>query len=85
MHHALQIHEILSDILFYCSLPVLNTYHRKHITSTLASLARTCRTFKEPALDELWGTLDDLSPLVRCLPEASIHQPPNAYQVYQVR
>lgn len=33
-------------------------------------LARTCRTFKEPALDVLWSELVDLAPLVRCLPDA---------------
>ena len=37
----------------------------------MLSLARTCRAFKEPALDILWARLEDLSPLVRCLPEAS--------------
>ncbi|KIK77603.1 hypothetical protein PAXRUDRAFT_834947 [Paxillus rubicundulus Ve08.2h10] len=35
---------------------------------TLASLARTCRTFKEPALDALWMKLDSLDPLIRVLP-----------------
>ena len=37
----------------------------------VAALARTCRAFKEPALDILWEVLPDLTPLVRCLPEAS--------------
>ncbi|KAF8547266.1 hypothetical protein OG21DRAFT_1425191, partial [Imleria badia] len=50
-------------------------------TSTLAALAQTCRTFKEPALDELWGTLDDLTPLAQCLPEASDPKLIHAYEV----
>ncbi|KAF8434544.1 hypothetical protein L210DRAFT_3553196 [Boletus edulis BED1] len=66
MHHALEIQEILCNILFYC-------YQPKHwqYPATLAALARTCRTFKEPTLDLLWRDLDDSSPLARCLPEAS--------------
>ncbi|KAG1742835.1 hypothetical protein EDB19DRAFT_1700610 [Suillus lakei] len=34
---------------------------------TLASLARTCKTFKEPALDILWKDLNELKPLISCL------------------
>ncbi|KAF9237980.1 hypothetical protein BU15DRAFT_62825 [Melanogaster broomeanus] len=35
---------------------------------TLASLARTCRTCSEPALDALWVKLDSLDPLIKVLP-----------------
>lgn len=35
--------------------------------ATLASLARTCKTFKEPALDILWQELDELEPILSCL------------------
>ena len=59
MHHALEIEDILLHILGYCHLP------------ELSALARTCHTFKEPALDILWGELDNLLPLAQCLPEAS--------------
>ncbi|KAG1783223.1 hypothetical protein EV702DRAFT_247715 [Suillus placidus] len=38
-------------------------------TSTLAALARTCRTFKEPALDILWQQLNGFEPLISCFPE----------------
>ena len=65
MHYALEIQEILSNIFDHCRSP----YRR--ITADLLALARTCRAFKEPALDVLWREIDDLSPLVRCLPEAS--------------
>ncbi|KAF8142030.1 hypothetical protein EV363DRAFT_1150353 [Boletus edulis] len=63
MHHALQLQEILLNI-FGHHYPGLDT-------SDLAALARTCRAFKEPALDVLWEDLNDLSPLLRCVPEAS--------------
>ncbi|KAN0090753.1 hypothetical protein V8E55_004319, partial [Tylopilus felleus] len=36
------------------------------------ALARTCRTFKEPALDTLWSELSDLRPLARCLPNSLV-------------
>lgn len=36
---------------------------------TLAALARTCRTFKEPALDTLWKHIHGLEPLISCFPE----------------
>ncbi|KAF8135734.1 hypothetical protein EV363DRAFT_1551692 [Boletus edulis] len=37
----------------------------------LAAIARTCRAFKEPALDVLWSVLEDVSPLARCLSDVS--------------
>ncbi|KAG0707383.1 hypothetical protein DFH29DRAFT_897164 [Suillus ampliporus] len=36
--------------------------------ATLAALARTCRTFKEPALDILWEDIAGFQPLISCLP-----------------
>jgi len=36
---------------------------------TFAALARTCRRFKEPALDALWKDMNDFMPLILCLPE----------------
>ncbi|KAG1892339.1 hypothetical protein F4604DRAFT_1565242 [Suillus subluteus] len=38
--------------------------------ATFAALARTCRTFKEPALDMLWKRLDGFESLILCLPES---------------
>ena len=60
MHRALFIREILFHI---CS--ALD----RDCKADLAALARTCQTFKEPALDVLWEHLSGLSPLARCLPE----------------
>ncbi|KAF8142028.1 hypothetical protein EV363DRAFT_1426021 [Boletus edulis] len=66
MHHALEIPEILSNIFCSCYTPGVS-----RPLSDLPALARTCRTFKEPALDMLWKDLPNLSPLLQCLPEAS--------------
>ncbi|KAF8557179.1 hypothetical protein OG21DRAFT_1457942, partial [Imleria badia] len=71
MHHALQIQEILLNLFDYCRLPSYITMRKE--TADLPALARTCRAFKEPALDVLWKTLYDPSPLAQCLPEASHH------------
>ncbi|KAH9858661.1 hypothetical protein C2E23DRAFT_799529 [Lenzites betulinus] len=74
---CLQIAEIFSQVLFeldgyvYDSrlIPCLpRIQHRQESTlRALASLARTCQTFKEPALDLLWRDIPDLSVLVRYL------------------
>ncbi|KAF8557610.1 hypothetical protein OG21DRAFT_1406867 [Imleria badia] len=72
MHHALEIQEILLNIFGHCH------------PGDLPSPARTCRTFKEPALDVLWEELDDLSPLVRCLPDASYQLSPDKVRRFQV-
>ena len=71
MHHALEMQEILASICSHLSPCDWNTTEFKKATPNLAALARTCHTFKEPALDELWRALIDLSPMVRCVPEAS--------------
>ncbi|KAF8134933.1 hypothetical protein EV363DRAFT_1256796, partial [Boletus edulis] len=69
MHHALEIEEILLNIFDHCDYTPGDWRYRDK--PTLASLARTCRTFKEPALNLLWEELVHLSPLAQCLPEAS--------------
>ncbi|KAF8126067.1 hypothetical protein EV363DRAFT_1349681, partial [Boletus edulis] len=74
MHPAFLIDEILLHIFSYC----YNPFHpfapgRRWYYETvhLTALARVCKTFKDPALDMIWAELDDLTPLVRCLPESS--------------
>lgn len=66
MHHVLQIQEILLNIFGHCRL-----YSWPGDASDLPALARTCRAFKDPALDLLWEKVVDSSSLARCLPEAS--------------
>lgn len=36
--------------------------------SPLAALARTCRSFHKTALDHLWSDINDIAPLVKCMP-----------------
>ncbi|KIJ08723.1 hypothetical protein PAXINDRAFT_120203, partial [Paxillus involutus ATCC 200175] len=61
MHRCLQITEILLEI-FEVVFTSKNRY------PDLAGLARTCRSFSEPALDRLWHNQPSLLPLVMCFP-----------------
>ncbi|KAG2066017.1 hypothetical protein BDR04DRAFT_1160737 [Suillus decipiens] len=66
MHLCILPPEILLQIFSICDL-----YQLQPICSraTLASLARTCRILKEPALDTLWKRIEGFEPLIACLPE----------------
>ncbi|KAI9567220.1 hypothetical protein HD554DRAFT_1008873 [Boletus coccyginus] len=68
MHHALHIEEILLSVFSHC---YADKSWCRYANANLAALARTCKMFKEPALDMIWAELYDLTPLVRCLPDAS--------------
>ena len=74
MHRALQIEDILYSI-FHHFVPVVDMDMLRcelpDSDPVLPALARTCRAFKEPAMNALWMVLNDLSPLVRCMPKAS--------------
>lgn len=63
MHNCLRISEIISHV---CTdlLDADGDFGPKG----LARLARTCRAFRDPALDILWHTLLALEPLIRTLP-----------------
>jgi len=65
MHICLLPIEILTDIL----AAIYEGSSKKKSLRTFAALARTCRRFKEPALNTLWKDMDDFMPLVLCLPE----------------
>ncbi|KAF8557313.1 hypothetical protein OG21DRAFT_1482399 [Imleria badia] len=74
MHRALYIEEILLNIFSFCYKIVDLQWAgptRLYANADLATLARTCRAFKDPALGIIWAELEDLSPLVRCLPATS--------------
>ena len=73
MHRAFYVEEILVDIFAHCYAVPPNVWPKGR--KVLSALARTCKTFKEPALDILWSELSNLGPLVRCLPEASYLSP----------
>ena len=77
MHHVLCIEEIIIHIFSYCytfgkslcSHPLRWQYW--YVNCHLTVLARTCRAFKELVLDMIWADLNDLTPLIWCLPKAS--------------
>ncbi|EIW77763.1 hypothetical protein CONPUDRAFT_156948 [Coniophora puteana RWD-64-598 SS2] len=66
MHKVFYIREVV-DMIFreVRGCP----WTEQHPTRALAILARTCRAFHDVALNMLWEELDDLSPLIRSLPE----------------
>ncbi|KAH9941996.1 hypothetical protein B0H21DRAFT_696585 [Amylocystis lapponica] len=64
MHPALLIDEILKIILELCA-----EWHPRDYNWTLYQVALSCKAWKDPALDELWRRLPDVTPLIRLLPE----------------
>ena len=73
MHRALYIEEILLNIFRHCYRGARRRkiWHSCYANVYLTTLARTCRAFKDPVLDMIWVELNDLTPLVRCLPRDS--------------
>jgi len=67
MHICLLPIEILTDIVFAVIYEV--GFQKKESLRTFAALARTCRRFKEPALNTLWKDMVGFTPLILCLPE----------------
>ncbi|KAH7930164.1 hypothetical protein BV22DRAFT_1055422 [Leucogyrophana mollusca] len=76
MHRCLQVPEILDNIaLKIYERPIAPSsswddwggHHFREARAALACLARTCRMFKDPALDVLWSFLKSFDPLIRCL------------------
>ncbi|KDQ62062.1 hypothetical protein JAAARDRAFT_189437 [Jaapia argillacea MUCL 33604] len=61
MHRCLAVSDITTEIF-----QSLDGYE-----PTLAALARTCQTFRAPALDVLWRAHDGLTELVKCLSPSS--------------
>lgn len=64
MHRCLLVTELL-NIIFEC-----HAIRGATGSSTLLSLATTCRAFQQPALDILWRDMcNSLAPLIKCLPK----------------
>lgn len=57
MHRCLHIAEVVDVIASHV--------HRKR---DLLSMGLVCQAFHEPAMKNLWRHLEDIEPLVRCLP-----------------
>ncbi|KAH7915566.1 hypothetical protein BJ138DRAFT_1077244 [Hygrophoropsis aurantiaca] len=59
MHPCLSVQELLSIIFAHLKLGSKNT---------LVALARTCKTFQEPALNELYAEVEGFDCFLQCLP-----------------
>ncbi|KAG2126530.1 hypothetical protein DEU56DRAFT_891883 [Suillus clintonianus] len=72
MHRALLVSEVLLEIFVYLSqspsTKVLVGCTESLTRKSLAALARTCKTFHEPAMDLLWANIHGLRPLLGCVP-----------------
>lgn len=64
MHQCLCIDEILQDVAIYLQ--------DSGECADLAHMALSCRAFYEPAITELWSSLEGLKPLIQCLPTDAI-------------
>ena len=74
MHHCLCVHdvlieifELLDDYVYDTAIPTLPIHREEYSLRTLAALARTCRTFQEPAQAVLWRNIPDLFVIVKNL------------------
>lgn len=65
MHRCFAVPEILNLI---CNQCVKFSNPPRLAWNTLASLARTSRSFQEPALQHLWYEIDTIAPLIKCMP-----------------
>ncbi|TFK73138.1 hypothetical protein BDN72DRAFT_835147, partial [Pluteus cervinus] len=81
IHKLFKTEGVLHEILYHLSPPVNSSsdvlFVQKQykapadeFKSTLLSAALTCRTFREPALDALWRTLDSFLPLCALIPSS---------------
>lgn len=61
MHSVLLIDEILRHIFYLC------LYHDRH-RHTLVSASRSCKSWRDPALDLVWDRLTSFEPLLLLLP-----------------
>ena len=74
MHRCLQSPDIFAHIVQFALArnpykdPFVGDSYTD-INQTVAALARTCKTFSEPALDGLWHSLLTIGPLLRTFPE----------------
>ncbi|KAJ7020718.1 hypothetical protein C8F04DRAFT_1403401 [Mycena alexandri] len=71
MHRALGILELV-EMVCYNLGP-----HGDRADGTLAALALTRRSLRDPALDALWNTQDSLIPILSCMPEGVFNLRPH--------
>jgi len=73
MHACLRVHEILANIFAGTITEDPAHLFGRAGLNTLGSLATTCKTFTEPALDALWDTQPCLFHLLTNLPSNAIN------------
>ena len=71
MHLCLRIHEILSLVILEVAGTPGDEAQDNPGLASLAAMARTCRTFHDPAMDRLWLYLYNIDHLLALLPELS--------------
>lgn len=68
MHQALHIYEIIVEIFSHVNTVRPLSYRQDaFVWKSLAALATTCKTFHEPAMNELWAVMYGLTPLLGCV------------------
>lgn len=67
MHRALRICEILLEIFAHVNTDRNPRSYQASPQKSLAALAATCKTFHEPAMNELWAVMFGLTPLLGCV------------------
>lgn len=76
MHQALLVCDILLETFKHVNeinwedpsvMPSVPTRAKLSVRRSLAALAATCKTFYEPAMNELWADVDGLNPLLGCV------------------
>lgn len=71
MHQVLLVCDILLEIFKHVNDIDYQEYSNAMAPMTrakaLAALAATCKTFYEPAMNELWAGVDGLNPLLGCV------------------
>ncbi|EIW86146.1 hypothetical protein CONPUDRAFT_140837 [Coniophora puteana RWD-64-598 SS2] len=72
MHQALALHEILQDIFGHLGDWTEFVTYPSERKRTLASLARTCKAFTKPAIEELWHMMDAVGIFQNLIPHRRI-------------
>jgi hypothetical protein len=68
MHRALTlVSEVLFEIIANLNQIPSSPDEESLSRNSLAALARTCKTFHEPAMDVLWSDMEGLEPLLGCV------------------
>lgn len=90
MNQWLKVPELLSNICYHLASPGPVDILPEHAifpiicpenATFFAGLARTCRAFSEPALDMLWHSQANFTPLLKTLPPGVVHEDENGILV----